>query len=199
MILALLIHKNGIIDTKSAMTSKKDFEVKYSKSRIALFQLIDAVELYYKERYVSAVTLAGAAEEIFGKLSDERNRQILNKPSRKNHLDDYLNWTVDLGIFENNENSENEVISKSKKVRALRKDLLNQRNDIRNALKHKSPGEDKVKANFRTIAEKHIGGAIINYGYLNGNLPQDEVILKFCDEIGISFSTTINQNHEYRP
>ena len=42
---------------------------KILKEEAALIQLSDAINLFYQKRYLSAVTLAGAAEEILGRLA----------------------------------------------------------------------------------------------------------------------------------
>ena len=42
------------------------------KKDIALQQLIDSAKLYEKGRYVSALTLSGASEEILGKIAKKR-------------------------------------------------------------------------------------------------------------------------------
>ena len=55
----------------------------YSKLELAEQQLDRAIILYLDEKdFVSAITLAAVAEEIFGK--------ILNKDGKKNALDDYI-------------------------------------------------------------------------------------------------------------
>ena len=50
--------------------SKYSFEddVTLTKAEIARFQLEDAIELFLAGKRISAVTLAGAAEEIFSRL-----------------------------------------------------------------------------------------------------------------------------------
>ena len=55
----------------------------YSKLGLAERQLDRAIILYLDEKdYISAITLAGVAEEILGK--------ILNKNGQKNAIDDYI-------------------------------------------------------------------------------------------------------------
>ena len=63
----------------------------YSKVELAERQLDRAIILYLDEKdYVSAITLAGVAEEIFGK--------ILNKDSQKNAIDDYIESFISADI-----------------------------------------------------------------------------------------------------
>ncbi|MDO8735085.1 MAG: hypothetical protein Q7K21_08020, partial [Elusimicrobiota bacterium] len=52
------------------------------KKDIALQQLVDSAKLYEKGHYASALTLAGAAEEIFGKIAKEKvgANQHINQP-----------------------------------------------------------------------------------------------------------------------
>lgn len=38
--------------------------MRVSKEQVAILQLCDAIELFKKERYISAITLAGASEEV---------------------------------------------------------------------------------------------------------------------------------------
>jgi hypothetical protein len=60
-----------------------------SKEHIAIIQLRDALELYYSESFVSAITLAAAAEEILGKLSDEKLRRKLGQPHNEEIKNNY--------------------------------------------------------------------------------------------------------------
>ena len=50
--------------------SKYSFEVNLTltKQDIAILQLEDAIDLFLARKWISAVTLAGAAEEIFARL-----------------------------------------------------------------------------------------------------------------------------------
>jgi hypothetical protein len=43
-------------------------DVKITKSEIARVQLVQAIELFVSEKFLPSITLAGAAEEIFGRL-----------------------------------------------------------------------------------------------------------------------------------
>lgn len=47
-------------------------EERFSRSEIAKIQLVKAIELFVAEQFIPSVTLAGAAEEILGKLLQRR-------------------------------------------------------------------------------------------------------------------------------
>ncbi len=53
---------------RSDMKSKKEH---YQSREIAEQQLTDALDMFEKGRYISSLTLSGAAEEIFGKMPSE--------------------------------------------------------------------------------------------------------------------------------
>lgn len=56
------------------------------KFQIAKIQLDDAILFFIEERYISSLTLAGASEEIFGKLSE----RYCNKNSSYENLTNLL-------------------------------------------------------------------------------------------------------------
>ena len=69
----------------------------------------------------------------------------------------------------------------------IQRQFISDRNKTRNKLKHKNEGEKEVEfSNFRQVAEDHIAGAIVNYKLFKNELPEDEIILKFSNEKGIS-------------
>jgi hypothetical protein len=55
----MVVYQNG---TKSFK------KMKVSKEHAAICQLCDAIELFRKEKYVSAITLAAASEEVLAQL-----------------------------------------------------------------------------------------------------------------------------------
>ena len=60
-----------------------------SKLEIAQIQLDRSIELFFKEKdYISSITLAGAAEEILGKLLNINNKEI------KNSLEEIIEKTI---------------------------------------------------------------------------------------------------------
>ena len=50
------------------MTLGYEDDVKITKSEIARVQLVQAIDLFVSEKFLSSITLAGAAEEILGRL-----------------------------------------------------------------------------------------------------------------------------------
>lgn len=47
-------------------------EERFHRADIAIIQLVKAIELFVIEQFIPSITLAGAAEEILGKLLQER-------------------------------------------------------------------------------------------------------------------------------
>lgn len=58
------------------LENQKNDDMQLSKLDIAIHQLDVAVRLYLEEDYLSSLTLAGAAEEILGKLSERTGNPI---------------------------------------------------------------------------------------------------------------------------
>lgn len=54
-----------------------------TKSEVARLQLVEAISLFAAEKFLPAITLAGAAEEIFGKLLHRKDEQSAIKESTK--------------------------------------------------------------------------------------------------------------------
>ena len=51
-----------------------ELPVQIEKREIAQVQLVEAINLFLTERYISCITLAGAAEEIFARLLNQAGR-----------------------------------------------------------------------------------------------------------------------------
>lgn len=132
---------------------------KISKEHIAIIQLRDALSLYYNKSYISAITLAGASEEILGKLSKEKNSTTALE--------------IESFLFRTTFPSMN---------------YQAERNKLRNELKHKYPGNNNTDyENFKATAETHLSAAIINLKLFTGTIPSEEkLIMKYCLERGIS-------------
>lgn len=121
---------------------------------MALRQLESALRLYFEqEDYYSVITLAGASEEIFGKLLKDNS---LGK-------------------------SQNSLGSLKKAVSEIHKELYNEElsgrdvavraNYARNKLKHWSPGDSKtVEFDAKEEAKDMLDRAIDNYYSLTQNL-----------------------------
>ena len=158
-----------------------------SKKNIAIIQLRDAIRLYYDKSYISSITLAAAAEEILGKLSDEKYSRQLGRPVKYNYADDAAfliahfipNGEIDLTTLSEEEQEQY--------YEDIQRQFISDRNKTRNKLKHKNEREKEVEfSNFKKVAEDHIAGAIVNYKLFKNELPEDEIILKFSNEKGIS-------------
>jgi len=115
----------------------------YEKRDIAIVQLRKAIQLYNSKEYICAVTLAGAAEEIFGKIA--------NKRCGTTALEGEANFWNQLS----------EIVNKPKPDR---KKVINVLNRTRNELKHNDSGENIFfEADFELEAECLIDRAIRNY------------------------------------
>ena len=142
--------------------------MKATKEQAAIFQLCDAIDLFKNERYISAITLAAASEEVLA--------QLLKQHSDKTGTPFFTAEELEAGMFD------------------MFKDFLGvrnyhaYRNKIKNELKHHGgeSNKDVLTGDFRQVAINHIAGAIQNYKFVNNHLPDEKVITDFCIEIGIS-------------
>ena len=118
-------------------------EIQYfykTKQEVAIHQLDRAIDLFTQEQdIICATTLAGASEEICGKLLEE----IGGQSWLKEHIDLCLDLLGHAGHPEIKE-----------------KDIANERNQLRNNLKHLCDGEDVLVINFE--AKEMIDRAINN-------------------------------------
>ena len=120
-----------------------------SAVEIAEHQLIAALMLWRQHDYLSALTLAGAAEEILGK----RLRKLGREPS----FEQLRDLIVALARQEGDTSHDLEKVIG---------DLLN---STRNELKHYS-GDELLSFDLRTDAQEMLERAIANYQALTGNL-----------------------------
>lgn len=121
---------------------------------IAEHQLITALRLWHDEDYLSALTLAGAAEEILGK----RLRLLGRTPSFDQIKNDIVTLAKQYGDADPN-------------TEKLVADLLNQ---TRNELKHYS-GDDSLSFDMRSDAAEMLERAIANYHFLTGTILEEAV------------------------
>ncbi len=136
-----------------------------SKIDIALIQLRTAVQLYNKGNYISALTLAGAAEEILG--------QIAKIESGTNALIDDKVWTDQISDY-------------FKKQRPPFEKVASVRNKVKNEIKHNDKGtNNNINHDFEFEAEHFILGAIRNYELIKGHMPYDRTIRKFWNWISL--------------
>lgn len=125
----------------------------------ATIQLKSAIELFYKSDFVSAITLAGAAEEIFGKIAI--NSKGVN--------------AIDIEM-----DFEKELAPHLKQKTPDRRTVIKSRNRVRNELKHNDSGDNpSFKAEIKYEAECIIERAIRNYLIAFDQLPKDKILLKF--------------------
>jgi hypothetical protein len=123
--------------------------VSLTAEEIANQQLLASIRLWHEADYLSALTLAGAAEEIMGK----RLRALGKEPS----FDQWKNLIVSLA------KSEGETDPKIDEVMGK---MLNQ---TRNVLKHYA-GDEAVEIDIREDCTEMIGRAIANYHQLTGTV-----------------------------
>jgi len=132
------------------------------KYDIALQQLRRAIQLYRQRDYVCAATLAGAAEEIFGKISIKRKGT--------NALKDELNFVSEFA----------DLIGGHPRPRKI---LISNRNRTRNQLKHADSGENEcVEADFRWASTELIDRAILNHQIAYDEDSNDRIIRKYISD-----------------
>lgn len=123
---------------------------------VGLVQLSEAVNNFYNKNYICAITLAGAAEEIFGKMSEKKGAS--NAFGTEKFLFESFG-AVDYGIG---------------------------RNRVRNELKHLTDNEKVTYQDLKMYAVQLISAAIINFKLTSKKLPRKRIIVQFCKELGIS-------------
>ena len=127
---------------------------------IALIQLRTAVQSYNKNNYISAITLAGAADEILG--------QIARKESDTDAALDEKVWL-------------DQITDYFYKPRLPLNKILKSRNKVKKQLKHNDSGINiEIKHDFKFEAETFILGAIRNYELITGHMhAKDRTIISF--------------------
>jgi hypothetical protein len=116
---------------------------RFTKRRIALIQLERSVELLEAGDFVSALTLAGAAEEILGRIAHRKGHEF-----RVESLAEYLGSIYDW----------------AKKPRPPKKQLIVRQNTTRNHLKHQDDGRNiTMSADFEFEAEEMILRTMFNH------------------------------------
>jgi hypothetical protein len=137
-----------------------------TKLDVAMNQLRTSIQLYKKGNYISSITLAGAAEEILGKMAAKTaNRNAL--------LDEKLFLDQVAEMF----NQQKPILKK----------VIESRYRAKNELKHNDLGKDSVVRNvdFKFQAEELIIGAINNYMIIFHKEPGDRVIKSFWNWISL--------------
>ena len=130
------------------------------KIEIALIQLRTAIQLFKKGNYISAITVAGAAEEILGEIALKRKgtNALMADKAFLDEIADHL-----------------------KKPRPGLKNVVNQRNKVKNELKHNKTGNDyTIQHDFKYEAEELILAAVNNYAIIFRKYPKDRVIREYA-------------------
>jgi hypothetical protein len=137
-----------------------------NKVDVAINQLRTAIQLYNKSNFISSITLAGASEEILGKIA--------SKISNSNAL---LEEKIAIDQIA-------EIFNKTKP--SLKK-IIKARYRTRNDLKHNDTAHDSkiVDTDLKFQAEVLIIGAIRNYMLIFNKEPNDRVIKKFWNWISL--------------
>ena len=119
---------------------------KINKLEIAISQLQHAITLFLEEReLISAITLAGAAEEILGKLVTQAGlvSAVIRRTENARSLHKYL-WKSDAGF----------------------KEIVNIKNKTRNELKHLVSGTP-IEVNLEEETMRLLNRAVENYRLLH--------------------------------
>lgn len=130
-----------------------------SKSDIAIVQLNDAMNLFVDGNFISAITLAGAAEEILGKLLE--GKDVLSISAEL-----FLTFKSDLNL--------------DLEVGFSRKMLSDNLNFLRNELKHR--GEDVLEVNFCDEAFWMINRALFNAAKLDISVAKKDQFKAWCKQ-----------------
>jgi len=145
------------MDDQAAQSTPRGFE----KRDIALRQLRRAVQLFNKGDFVCAATLAGAAEEVLGRIARKR--------TGTNALDGHVHfWSQMADMFG--------------KTPPDRKKVVEAHNRLRNQLKHNDSGDNEwLNADFEFEALDLIDRAIRNYWLAYDTPPTDRIISHYVN------------------
>ena len=131
------------------------------KTNIALIQLRRAIQLFNKNDFVCAITLAGAADDIFGKLAKYRKGY--------NDLDGDKKFFDDIA-----EMTEQHKLSYDKVKKVI--------NRVKNEVKHHESAENTyIETNFEFEAQHFIDSAIRNYWIAYDQPPNDRIINRYVE------------------
>ena len=133
------------------------------KKDIALQQLIDSAILYQKGRYCSALTLAGAAEEILGKIAKKR--------TGKNQFEDEVEYLKSIYQYFN-------------KPCPPKRELINQINKTKNELKHNDVGKNLwVDSDIENECVLLFVKAVKNYFNAYKEMPKKKVVMRLFEHL----------------
>lgn len=126
-------------------------------------QLRHAIEHFYKKENIPAITLAGAAQEVLGRIAAERVGQ--------NAIDRSLEWHVQVYKLA------------GRKDLPTRRKMADSLNWIRNELKHNSKGVNhEVSRFYGKAAIEMIDAALLNVMLIEGRAPSDEILAEYHAE-----------------
>jgi hypothetical protein len=129
------------------------------KRDIALAEIRRAIQLFRKTDYVCAATLAGAAEEILGRIAKKR--------AGHNALDGHEAFAKGMA----------EWFSVPAPDRAKVRAVMNR---VRNECKHNDSGDNEwVEADFEYEAQELIDRALRNWLLAYGGFPKDRIVAAY--------------------
>jgi len=131
------------------------------KKDIALVQLRTSVQLFNKSDFICSATLAGAAEEILGKIAKKRSGT---------------------NALEGDEYYFKQLAEMHGKPPPNRKQVIEKFNRFKNQLKHNDSGENEyISADYEFEAQDLIDRAIRNYLLAYGEFPKDRVVRNYVN------------------
>ncbi len=146
-------------------------EIAHDVSCCALRQLEMALRLYFEgEDYYSVTTLAGAAEEILGKLLTAEGKQN----AMESDIEDTAKISEALDgvqLLPRESDTPKEQAQKNQALTELTREIVKYANEPRNSLKHWTLGNPvEIVFNAKKEAEDMLERAIRNYWRLTGLL-----------------------------
>lgn len=138
-------------------------DTQISKSDIGRTQLTEAIALFLGEKFLSAITLAGAAEEVLARLLNARGEQSVVEASFKEIQK--LRESTGLAVMENRPKNE----------------IFSQWNNARNTLKHHNErAEETVTINLFDEAYWMIKRALANASKLDISIHNESDFENWC-------------------
>lgn len=148
------------------MSAMPHYVTTVTKRKIAVTQFRRAILLYQEGDFISSLTIAGAAEEILGKMAARRGHPTA--------MDDFLKRDKKIWKWA--------VAKEPLLTEPADAELSSGLNRVRNQAKHNDSGRDKrVKAIYEYEAEEMLTRCMLNYLKLYGKPPRDKVISEWWD------------------
>ena len=137
---------------------------------IALIQLERACELFFRKDLISAMTLAGAADEILEGLANTASKMLLGRKKKERGV---TALTIEAGIMSD---FFGEDFGTYKQKRNL----------LRNNFKHLKENYAVDISDLELKVKQFIDNGITNYKLINGQVPDLQMIKQFCKEVGVN-------------